>query len=143
MKLLKINMSAKIEQAMMDSHKNGHSLIMIAINDEIKGAIEIQPSVRPEVKQIINGLRQHGIKHIGIVSGDHELPTEKLAKHLGMDSYYYDVLPENKAHIVEQLQKQGNVVCFIGDGVNDAILVGNQIRENGVSTGVCQFEGKV
>jgi len=123
MKMLDIAIPEKIEKAMMHSHNNGHSLILVAINNEIKGAIEIQPSVRLEVKQIISGLRQRGIKHIAIVSGDHKHPTEKLAKHLGMDSYYYEVLPENKAHIVEQLQKKGNVVCFIGDGVNDAIAI--------------------
>ncbi len=112
-----------IPKAMTHSHNNGYSLIMVAINHEIKGAIEIQPSVRFEVKQMISGLRQRGIKHIAIVSGDHKHPTEKRAKHLGMDSYYYEVLPENQAQIVEQLQKKGNVVCFIGDGVNDAIAI--------------------
>ncbi len=123
MKMLDIAIPEIIEQAMTHSHNNGHSLIMVAINNEIKGAIEIQPTVRLEVKQIISGLRQRGIKHIAIVSGDHKHPTEKLAKHLGMDNYYYDVLPENKAQIVEQLQQKGKVVCFIGDGVNDAIAI--------------------
>ncbi len=123
MKMLNISIPQIIEQAMEHSHNNGHSLIMVAINNEIKGAIEIQPSVRFEVKEIITGLRQRGIKHIAIVSGDHKQPTEKLAKHLGMDNYFYDVLPENKAQIVEQLQKKGNIVCFIGDGVNDAIAI--------------------
>jgi len=113
----------QIDNAMADSHSQGHSLIMVAINDVIKGAIEIQPSVRPEVKSIINGLRQRGLKHLAIVSGDHKQPTEKLANSLGMDGYYYDVLPENKAQIVEQLQKEGKIVCFVGDGVNDAIAI--------------------
>ena len=112
-----------IEKAMLDSHGNGHSLIIVAINNEIKGAIEIQPSVRVEVKKIITGLRQRGIKYIAIVSGDHKQPTQKLAKSLGMDNYFYDVLPENKAQIVEQLQKEGKVVCFVGDGINDAIAI--------------------
>ncbi|EDN69967.1 cation-transporting ATPase [Beggiatoa sp. PS] len=113
----------KIEKAMLDSHGNGHSLIIVAINNEIKGAIEIQPSVRFEVKQIISGLRQRGIKYIAIVSGDHKQPTQKLAKSLGMDNYFYDILPEKKAQIVEQLQKEGKVVCFVGDGINDAIAI--------------------
>ena len=112
-----------IKKAITHSHNNGHSLIMVAVNDQIKGAIEIQPSVRPEVKQIISGLRQRGIKHIAIVSGDHKHPTEKLAKHLGMDSYYYEIMPENKAQIVEKLQNDGKIVCFVGDGVNDAIAI--------------------
>jgi len=123
MTMANIAIPKEIEKAMDDSHSQGYSLIMVAIDDEVKGAIEIQPSIRPEVKSIISGLRQRGVKHIAIVSGDHKQPTENLANALGMDSYYYDVLPENKAQIVEQLQQKGKVVCFIGDGVNDAIAI--------------------
>jgi Cu2+-exporting ATPase len=72
---------------------------------------------------MVKTLRQFGIKHIAIVSGDHEQPTKKLANSLDMDSYFYEVLPENKAQIVEQLQQEGKVVCFVGDGINDAIAM--------------------
>jgi len=123
MTMADIKIPETIEKAMLDSHGNGHSLIIVAINNEIKGAIEIQPSVRLEVKQIIAGLRQRGIKYIAIVSGDHKQPTQKLAKDLGMDNYFYDVLPENKAQIVEQLQTEGKIVCFVGDGINDVIAI--------------------
>ncbi len=112
-----------IKQAQADAHAEGHSLVLVAVNHEIGGAIEIQPQVRPEVKKILTGLRQRGIKHIAIVSGDHKQPTQKLAEELGMDSYFSEILPENKAQIVEQLQKEGKSVCFIGDGINDAIAM--------------------
>jgi len=106
-----------------DVYNAGSSLIFVAINDRVSGAIEIQPQVRPEAEAVIAGLRQQGIKHIAIVSGDHERPTKNLATKLGMDAYFYDILPENKALIVEQLQKEGRSVCFIGDGINDAIAM--------------------
>jgi len=112
-----------IEEEMAHSFEQGHSLVMVAIDRQLCGAIEIQPSIRPEIKEMIAGLRQRGIKHLAIVSGDHQHPTEKLAKELGMDSYFYEVLPENKASLVEELQKQGRFVCFIGDGINDAIAM--------------------
>ncbi len=96
---------------------------MVAINDQISGAIEIQAAVRPEVKRVIADLRQRGIKQIAIMSGDHKQPTKKLAKSLGIANYFYDVLPEEKAEIVEQLQREGRTVCFIGDGINDAIAL--------------------
>jgi len=113
----------KIEQAMTEAHHEGHSIVMVAVNQHLIGAIEIQATVRPEVKNIINGLRERGIKHIAIVSGDHQQPTQKLAKSLGIESYFYDILPENKADIVEQLQQAGQSVCFVGDGINDAIAM--------------------
>jgi len=122
MKMEDVAIPKKIEEAMA-AHTEGHSFVMVGINDKVGGAIEIQPSIRPEVKSIISGLRQRGIKHIAIVSGDHKHPTQKLANSLGMDSYFYDILPEEKADIVEQLQKEGKSVCFVGDGINDAIAM--------------------
>jgi len=83
----------------------------------------MRASVRPEVKSLLANLRKNGVKHIAIVSGDHKQPTQKLAKKLEMDDYFYDVLPEDKAKIVEKLQAQGRKVCFIGDGVNDTIAM--------------------
>jgi heavy metal translocating P-type ATPase len=112
-----------IKTAMDHTHAQGHSLVMVAINDQIEGAIEIQPALRPEIKSMMNGLRQRGIKYLAIVSGDHKQPTQKLAEELGMDNYFYDILPENKANIVEKLQQEGQSVCFIGDGVNDAVAM--------------------
>jgi heavy metal translocating P-type ATPase len=113
----------KIGKALENSHNEGHSLVIIAINHQVCGAIEIQPTIRPEAKMIVSELRQRGIENIAIVSGDHEQPTKKLAKSLGMDSYFYNILPQDKAKIVEQLQQQGKSVCFIGDGINDAIAM--------------------
>ncbi len=112
-----------IKKAMDDIHAQGGSLVMVAINDKIEGAIELQPTLRPEIKTIISGLRQRGIKHMAIVSGDHKHPTRKFAAELGMDDYYYETLPEDKAKIVEKLQQEGRSVCFIGDGVNDAVAM--------------------
>lgn len=112
-----------IKEAMDHSHSQGYSMIMVAINHQIEGAIEIRPALRPEIKEIINGLRQRGIQYLAIVSGDQKQPTQRLAEELGMDDYFYDVLPENKAEIVERLQQEGKSVCFIGDGVNDVIAM--------------------
>jgi len=118
-----IAISQTMDEAIAHSHSEGHSLVMVAINARLVGAIEMQSLVRPEAKSIIEGLRQRGIKHIAIVSGDHKQPTQKLAEELNLDSYFYDILPEKKADIVEQLQKQNRTVCFVGDGINDAIAL--------------------
>lgn len=104
-------------------HAQGHSLVMVAIGRQVAGLIELEARVRPEVLTIFNALRQKGIQHIGIVSGDHAAPTQKLAKELGADSIFTEVLPEDKADIVRQFQSEGHTVCFIGDGVNDAIAM--------------------
>jgi Cu2+-exporting ATPase len=58
-----------------------------------------------------------------IISGDHEAPTKKLALKLGMDDYFSEVLPEEKANLITQLQAEGKSVCYVGDGINDAIAL--------------------
>jgi len=123
MKMEGIMVPEMIEEVIKRSHIEGHSLVIVAINDQVGGAVEIQSALRSEVTNIISGLRQRGIKHISIVSGDHQHPTQMLAESLGVDNYFYEVLPQQKADIVEQLQQQGKTVCFIGDGVNDAIAM--------------------
>ncbi len=84
--------------------------------------IELQPTVRPEAQQIIQGLREHGLA-LYIISGDQEAPTRTLAHNLGMTGYFANTLPEAKADLVAGLQADGRTVCFIGDGINDAIAM--------------------
>ncbi len=104
-------------------HEQGHSLVMVAIDSEVAGVIELQATLRPEVQAVFDSLRKQGIKHIGIVSGDHTIPTQKLAEQLKVDSFFAEVLPEDKAGIVKRFQAEGHRVCFIGDGVNDTIAM--------------------
>lgn len=105
------------------AHEEGNSLVMVAVDDKLDGAIELQAAERPEARQVIAGLRARGAKHLAIISGDHEQPTRRLAKRLGMDRHFAEVLPQDKAKYVELLQKEGSTVCFIGDGVNDSIAL--------------------
>jgi len=105
-----------------DAHENGHSLVYVAIDEQLGGTLELVPTVRPEARMIINDLHQRNI-NVVIISGDHEKPTRKLAAELGIDDYFAETLPQNKANIVEQLQNQGRSVCFVGDGINDSIAL--------------------
>jgi Cu2+-exporting ATPase len=100
----------------------GHSLVMVAVDDELVGCIELQPTVRPEAQRIIQGLRARGL-NLYILSGDQEAPTRKLAQELGMTGYFANTLPEAKADRVAQLQAEARQVCFIGDGINDALAM--------------------
>ena len=104
------------------SLRQGHTIVMVAINDELAGIIELRPTVRPEAKQIIERLRQRNLDMV-IISGDREEPTQHLAQELGIERYFAQVLPEDKAKLVEQLESEGRSVCFVGDGINDAIAL--------------------
>lgn len=118
-----IELPANVREALEEAHREGYTMVMVGVDDRLGGAIELQASVRPEVREIIQGLRKRRIKHIAIISGDHEAPTKKLAESLGMDRYFAQVLPADKADYVEKLQKEGCKVCFVGDGINDSIAL--------------------
>ncbi len=123
MDMEKIEIPPQIREMLAIAHEEGHSLIMIGVDDKLGGVVELRTSKRPEIEGIIAGLRARGIKHLAIISGDHDGPTRKLAESLGMDEYFANVLPSDKARYVEELQKRGRKVCFVGDGINDSIAL--------------------
>jgi Cu2+-exporting ATPase len=104
------------------SHAIGNSLVLVALNNEIVGALELTPTIRPEADAIIRSLHARGIQTV-IISGDNEAPTQRLATELGISRYFAEVLPQDKANLVAQLQAEGHKVCFVGDGINDAIAL--------------------
>lgn len=118
-----IDIPEDMTAALAEAHNEGNTMVMVAVDEKLGGAIELQAAIRPEVVDIIAGLRKRGIKHLAIISGDHEAPTKRLAEQLGMDRYFAQVLPQDKADYVEKLQKEGRKVCFVGDGINDSIAL--------------------
>jgi Cu2+-exporting ATPase len=100
----------------------GHSLIYVGIDNHLGGVLEIEPRIRPEARQIIQYLKQRGLE-VYIISGDHEQPTRNIAEQLGIDRYFAETLPEKKADLVKQWRDEGKFVCFVGDGINDAIAL--------------------
>ncbi len=123
MELEGVSLTQEVEGALEEVHREGHTMVMVAVDDELGGALELRASIRPEVRGIVQGLRERGIRQIAIISGDHEAPTRRLAEELGMDRYFAQVLPADKAEYVEKLQREGRKVCFVGDGINDAIAL--------------------
>lgn len=102
--------------------QQGHSLVYVAARQQLVGAIELHSTVRDEVPAIVQELRRKGITTY-IISGDHEAPTRTLAHAIGVDHYYAETLPADKARIVDELQAAGHSVCFVGDGINDGIAL--------------------
>lgn len=117
-----ISIPADIKAQQTACHTHGYSLVMVAIDAELSGTIELRPTIRPEAKEVVERLQAAG-KTVTIISGDHEMPTRQLAEELGIKQYFASTLPENKADLVVQLQQAGKKVCFVGDGINDAIAL--------------------
>jgi Cu2+-exporting ATPase len=117
-----IDIPESIQPIEAEADINSHSLIYIAIDNELAGLLEMQPTLRPEIREVIDTLRARDIE-MYIISGDHEAPTRRMAEELGIEKYYAETLPENKAKIVQQLKDEGRFVCFVGDGINDTIAL--------------------
>ena len=117
-----IEVPAAVSELRSAAHALGHSLVLIAVDGQVAGAIELAPTLRPEARRIIEMLHGRGLS-LYILSGDQEQPTRHLAEVLGIEHYFADTLPECKADKIRQLQEAGRQVCFIGDGINDAIAL--------------------
>ena len=110
------------EEIQQRCHENGHSLVYVAVDGLSVGAVELHSTIRPEAVEVLRQLRQQNLR-LCIISGDQEKPTRHLAQLLGIDDYFAETLPENKAQLIEKLQQEGRSVCFIGDGINDTIAL--------------------
>ena len=94
---------------------------MLAIDQKYVGYVTIADEVKTDAKAAIKLLHDVGVNKIVILSGDKTSITEKLAKELGIDQAYGDLLPEDKVKRLEEIKNdQTRVVAFIGDGINDA-----------------------
>ena len=122
MEMHDIKIPASIQRAQDHCDENGYSLVYVAFDDRLGGAIELQPTIRPEARAVIASLKERDIDTY-IISGDHEKPTRKLATDLGIDNFFAETLPEHKADLVAKLQGEGRRVCFVGDGINDSIAL--------------------
>jgi heavy metal translocating P-type ATPase len=106
------------------SQQRGHLLVWVARDGEMIGALELEAPLRPEAQSVINTLRQAlHLRSVLIVSGDHPVPTAQAAAALSADGWYAEALPADKAALIARLQSEGRKVCFIGDGINDAIAL--------------------
>ncbi|MCA9540856.1 MAG: heavy metal translocating P-type ATPase [Myxococcales bacterium] len=100
----------------------GRSLVCLALDGRFVGGIEFELEPRPEARAVVEALRARGIESM-ILTGDDEGPTKVLANALGIETWFARTLPEDKAAHITALQAQGRSVCFVGDGVNDALAM--------------------
>jgi len=96
----------------------GKTVIFVATNDRLKGMIALADLIRDESREAVRELKKQGVK-VAMLTGDNKQTAEYVAKELGLDTFFAEVLPNEKADKVEELQKIGKV-AMVGDGINDA-----------------------
>ena len=103
----------------VDNKTWGKNLLYIAKNGQYLGFLTIQDPIRPGMKKTLNRMRRLGIDEVVMLTGDSKDVAAEVAQDMDIDSYYAEILPEEKANYVMKMQKRGNVM-MVGDGINDA-----------------------
>ena len=110
------------------------SMLYLAIEHELAAVVCIEDPLRKEAADVVRALKATGLEKVVMMTGDSEKTAASVARRVGVDAYYSEVLPEDKAKFVEQERASGRTVIMIGDGINDspalsAANVGIAIRD--------------
>ena len=115
----KLIVPVEIANAVKQAAKEGKTEVYLITNKKVIGALGLADIVREQSKQTIATLKSMGIK-TAMITGDSDEVAAYVSKQLGLDQYFAEVRPEDKAAKVKELQKNGQQVAMVGDGINDA-----------------------
>jgi Cu2+-exporting ATPase len=107
------------QQQVEEISSQGKTVVFVILDDKLEGAIALGDKIRPESREAIDRLHEMGVECI-MLTGDNRQTAEYVAKELGIDQVFAEVLPDEKADKVKEVQGQGKKVAMTGDGVNDA-----------------------
>lgn len=99
---------------------NGSSLVLTAIDGELKVLMGIRDQIRSGVKEDLQRLKNLGVKNLVVLSGDNQGSVDRVAGDLGLTEAHGHMLPEDKSAYIKELIEKGHIVAFVGDGVNDS-----------------------
>ena len=108
------------EQEKFDSLAPEYSHLYMAVSGQLVGVICIADPLRPEAASVLHQLHKLGIRNTVMMTGDSYRTAEAIAKQVGVDQFYAEVLPEDKANFVQKEKAAGHTVVMIGDGINDS-----------------------
>ncbi len=111
-----------LEKESQEFSSQGKTVLYFAYNQQLLGVLAISDTIKESSIEAIKHMKENGLAVV-IVSGDHPLVVENVAKQVHVDHYVAQVLPQDKSNIIAQYQAQGKKVAMIGDGINDAIAL--------------------
>ena len=109
---------AAADRAALD--EQGYSCLFIAIDGAMAGLVPYSDEIRPESLSVIERLRAMGVRNSVMLTGDNQVVARAVGRRLGLTRCFADMLPADKAVAIQELQREGNVVAMIGDGINDS-----------------------
>ncbi|MDN5348467.1 MAG: Zn2+/Cd2+-exporting ATPase [Clostridia bacterium] len=109
-----------VDNYLAEEESAGRTVVLVAIGEEIWGAVSIADEIRAEAKNLVSGLKAAGVRKVVMLTGDNQQVARAVARELGMEEYQAEVLPEGKMEAIRRLKQEGLVVAMVGDGINDA-----------------------
>ncbi len=115
-----VQLDEKARKDIARFEQNGNSLVLTSVDGELKALMGIRDQTLPGVKEALQKLKNLGVKNLIVLSGDNQGTVDLVARELGLTEAHGHMLPEDKSAYVAQLQAKGQIVAFVGDGVNDS-----------------------
>ena len=112
--------AGNIDSLLGESSENGNSTVLLAEDNSLIGSIALRDNPRIEASSAIQDLHRVGIKELVMLTGDNQSTAQSLAGQIGLDKFESQLLPDQKAEIVEKYRKRYKTVGMVGDGINDA-----------------------
>jgi len=100
--------------------EKGYSCLYIAVDGKLAGLVPFADQIRPESPSVIQRLKEMGIRNTIMLTGDNPVVARAVAERLGLTRQYAEMLPADKAEVIQKLQREGNIVAMVGDGINDS-----------------------
>jgi Cu2+-exporting ATPase len=114
---IRVNAAARDRAALDDA---GYSCIYVAVDGELAGLVPYADEIRPESREVIQRLHAMGVKNTIMLTGDNGVVARAVCRDIGLTRHFSDMLPADKADIIQQLQREGARVAMVGDGINDS-----------------------
>lgn len=115
-----VPVTKEMERDMEELASAGNSLVLVAVNGQLELALGLKDEIRAGVKEDLAALKKQGVKNLLLLSGDNQKTVDLVAEELGLTEAYGQLLPEDKAEFVKKRQAAGEIVAFVGDGLNDS-----------------------
>jgi Cd2+/Zn2+-exporting ATPase len=115
-----ITLTKEQQRDLQEAQRNGASTVLISENEKILLLFAISDKIKDGAAETIANLKRLGIKKTVMLTGDNRKTAEAVAAEIGIDEVQAELLPENKLSVIQKMQREGRIVAFVGDGVNDS-----------------------
>lgn len=106
-----------------EKNLNSGTIVYLSIDSEYKGYIILSDMIKTGAKELTENLHKKGISKVVMLTGDRKYAAEEVAKQIGVDNVYYELLPQDKVRIINDARATGKNVAFVGDGINDSPVI--------------------